>query len=221
MPDGTWGYHALVLSLANTSEVLSVVNRSGNRPSHEGAAEQVDRTLTICFQGGLRRVLLRGDTDFSQTEHLDRWTADGRVRFIFGYDAMANVVAIAEKLPERAWRKLERPPRYTVQTEPRQRPDHVKEQIVVARQFENLRLQSEAVAEFNYRPTACQQTYRMVGCGRTSPWKRASRCCSTTSATSSTSPTIGSARPTRSSSRPTTAANKKTWWPNCKAACGR
>src|SRR6266404_2719036 len=36
--DGTWGYHALVLSLANTSEVLSVVNRSGNRPSQEGAA---------------------------------------------------------------------------------------------------------------------------------------------------------------------------------------
>jgi len=30
--NGTWGYHALVLSLANTGEVLSVVNRSGNRP---------------------------------------------------------------------------------------------------------------------------------------------------------------------------------------------
>ena len=30
---GTWG------ALANTGEVLSVVNRSGNRPSHEGAAE--------------------------------------------------------------------------------------------------------------------------------------------------------------------------------------
>jgi len=72
------------------------------------------------------------------------------------------VVAIAEKLPESAWRQLERPPRYTVQTEPRQRPEHVKEQIVVARQFENQRLQSEAVAEFNYRPTACKETYRMV-----------------------------------------------------------
>jgi Transposase DDE domain group 1 len=160
--DGTWGYHPLVLSLANTREVLSVVNRPGNRPSHEGAAEQVDRTLAVCFRGGFRRVLLRGDTDFSQTEHLDRWNADGRVRFIFGYDAMPNVVNIAEKLPASAWRQLERPPRYTVQTEPRQRPEHVKEQIVVAREFENQRLQSEAVAEFNYRPTACKETYRMV-----------------------------------------------------------
>ena len=41
--DGTWGYHPLVLTLAQTGEVLSIVNRSGNRPSHEGAAEQVDR----------------------------------------------------------------------------------------------------------------------------------------------------------------------------------
>jgi hypothetical protein len=160
--DGTWGYHPLVLSLANTGEVLSVVNRPGNRPSHEGAAAQVDRALAVCWRGGFRRVLLRGDTDFSQTEHLDRWNADHRVRFIFGYDAMPNVVALAEQLPERAWRKLERPARYTVQTRPRQRPEHVKEQIVVARQFDNQRLQSEEVAEFNYRPTACRETYRMV-----------------------------------------------------------
>jgi hypothetical protein len=160
--DGTWGYHPLVLSLANTGEVLGLVNRSGNRPSHEGAAAQVDRALAVCFRGGFRKVLLRGDTDFSQTEHLDRWNADGRVRFVFGYDSMPNVVGIAEQLPDRAWRKLQRPARYTAQTRPRQRPDRVKERIVVSRQFQNQRLQSEEVAEFNYRPTACRQTYRMV-----------------------------------------------------------
>jgi hypothetical protein len=160
--DGTWGYHPLVLSLANTNEVLSVVNRSGNRPSHEGAAAQVDRALAVCFRGGFRRVLLRGDTDFSQTEHLDRWNADGRVTFIFGYDSMPNLQALAADVPARAWRKLQRPPRYTVQTAARQRPDRIKEQIVVARQFDNQRLQSEEVAEFLYRPTACQNSYRMV-----------------------------------------------------------
>jgi hypothetical protein len=160
--NGTWGYHPLVLSPANTGEVLGIVNRSGNRPSHEGAAAQVDRALAVCFRGGFRQVLLRGDTDFSQTEHLDRWDADSRARFVFGYDSMPNVVGIAEQLPDHAWRKLQRPARYTVQTQPRQRPDRVKERIVVTRQFENQRLQSEEVAEFNYRPTACQQTYRMV-----------------------------------------------------------
>ena len=160
--DGTWGYHALVLSLANTGEVLSVINRPGNRPSHEGAAEQIDRALPVCFRGGFRRVLLRGDTDFSQTEHLDRWNADPRVRFLFGFDANATLKGIAEDLPARAWKKLERPARYQVKTRPRQRPDNVKEAVVVQRGFENQRLQAEEVAEFNYRPVACKQTYRMV-----------------------------------------------------------
>ncbi len=160
--DGRWGYHPLVVSLANTGEVLRLVNRPGNRPSHEGAAEQIDQVLATCFRAGFRRVLLRGDTDFSQTAHLDRWDGDERVRFLFGYDAMAAVKERADALPERVWRPLRRPPHYQVKTHPRQRPENVKEEIVVAREFDNLRLRSEEVAEFNYRPTACRQEYRMV-----------------------------------------------------------
>ncbi len=160
--DGTWGYHACVLTLANTGEVLSIVNRPGNRPSHEGAATMVDQATAVCFRGGFRRVLPRGDTKFSQSEHLDRWDDDPRVRFIFGFEALANLKAIAEALPDRAWRPLQRLPRYEVKTAPRRRPDNVKEAVVVARQFENQRLRSEEVAEFNYRPTACRKTHRMV-----------------------------------------------------------
>jgi hypothetical protein len=160
--DGTWGYHALVLTLANTGEVLSVVNRSGNRPSQEGAAAQVDRAMQVCFRGGFGSVLLRGDSKFAQTEHLDRWDDDPRVRFIFGFEAAANLKGIAEDLPARAWKALQRPARYDVKTKARPRPDNIKEAIVVAREFENQRLQSEEVAEFNYRPTACKKIYRMV-----------------------------------------------------------
>jgi hypothetical protein len=160
--DGTWGYHALVLTLANTGEVLGLVNRSANRPSHEGAATEVNRALAVCFRGGFRTVLLRGDTDFSQTEHLDRWHADRRIHFIFGYDATANLVGRAEDLPAHVWRPLQRPPRYEVRTQPRDRPANVKEAVVVRRAFENIKLVSEQVAEFNYRPTACRTTYRMV-----------------------------------------------------------
>jgi Transposase DDE domain group 1 len=160
--DGTWGYHPLVLSLANSGEVLGLVNRSGNRPSHEGAAAEVDRALAVCFRGGFRQVLLRGDTDFSQTEHLDRWDADPRVRFVFGYEAAPNLKAIAEDWPRSAWRPLERPVRYQVRTRPRRRRDKVKEAIVAARGYENVRLRCEEVAEFPYRPTACTKAYRMV-----------------------------------------------------------
>jgi len=160
--DGTWGYHPLVVSLAETGEVLSLVNRSGNRPSSEGAAAEVDRALWLCLRAGFRRMVLRGDTDFSQTEHLDRWHALSEVRFVFGYNAMPNLIEIAENLPASAWQPLQRPARYTVKTQARQRPDQVKERIVRQRAFDVLRLQSEEVAEFDYRPTACGNTYRMV-----------------------------------------------------------
>jgi hypothetical protein len=159
---GVWGYHPLIVSLANTGEVLSLVNRSGNRPSHENAAREVDRSLFLCLRAGFRKVLLRGDTDFSQTEHLDGWNAMSRVRFIFGYNAMPNLVDMAENLPEASWQRLERPARYSVRTQPRQRPVNVKERIVREREFETLRLQSEEVAEFEYQPTACRQSYRLV-----------------------------------------------------------
>ena len=65
-----WGYHPLMISLANTGEPLYLLNRSGNRPSHEGAAEYFDRAVKLCRNAGFRSVRLRGDTDFSQTTHL-------------------------------------------------------------------------------------------------------------------------------------------------------
>jgi hypothetical protein len=160
--NGMWGYHPLVISLANTREVLRIVNRSGNRPSHEGAAEALDRAAATCLRGGFHQVLLRGDTDFSQTEHLDRWHADGRISFIFGYDARDNLKALAEQLPAHTWKKLTRPARYQAVTGLRHRPVNVKDKIVRERGFETLRLHSEEVAEFNYRPHACQQAYRMI-----------------------------------------------------------
>jgi len=159
---GIWGYHPLVVSLANTGEVLSVINRSGNRPSHEGAAVEVDRALRVCFQGGFRQVLVRGDTDFTQTKQLDRWDDDPRVQFIFGADATAKLHYLADYVPRDAWRPLVRSPRYQVKTQPRQRPENVKEQIVVEREFENIRLVSEEVAEVDYRPTACCKSYRLI-----------------------------------------------------------
>ncbi len=160
--NGTWGYHPLIVSLANTGEVLRIVNRSGNRPSHEGAAGEADCCVRLCLQAGFRRVLLRGDTDFSQTKFLDGWDDDARVQFIFGMDVMPNLHILADDLPENAWQPLQREPRYEVQTQPRARPENVKEQIVEQREFENIRLLSEDVAEFDYQPTACQKTYRMV-----------------------------------------------------------
>ncbi len=158
---GQWGYHPLLVSLANTAEPLYLVNRSGNRPSHEGATVRFDQAIALCKRAGFRKVLLRGDTDFTQSAALDGWDAAG-VRFVFGLDAMANLIKQAVNLPPSAWKALERPAKYEVKTQPRERPPNVKEQIVRARAFKNIRLTSEQVGEFAYRPTLCARDHRVV-----------------------------------------------------------
>ena len=158
---GEYGYHPLVISLANTQEPLFLVNRSGNRPSHEGAATRLDQAVALCRRAGFRKALLRGDTDFSQTRHLDRWDDDG-VRFLFGIGRNQALFARTAEIPESDWRTLARPPKYEVATEPRQRPENVKERVVRERGFESKRTEGEQVASFEYQPVACSRPYRIV-----------------------------------------------------------
>jgi len=159
--DGTWGYHPLIVSLANTAEPLFLVNRSGNRPSHENADVYYDKAGELCRRAGFKKITFRGDTDFSQTKHLDRWDRAG-TRFIFGIDARSNLVAIAEDLPSEQYSELERPARSTIKTVPRQARERHKERVVSEREFKTLKLLGEEVADVEYRPVACEKAYRVV-----------------------------------------------------------
>ncbi len=156
---GIWGYAPLIVSLANTKEVLFLVNRPGNAPSHDGAGPWMDRAIEL-VKPHAGQVHLRGDTDFSLTGKFDQWDQAG-VTFTLGMDANAKLVALAQGLSEAHWRGLERAER-EIKTEPRERPENVKEQIVREREFLNQRLESEQVAEFEYQPGKCQKSYRMV-----------------------------------------------------------
>jgi len=104
---GQWGYHPLVVTLAETQEVLYLANRSGNRPSHEHSAFYFDLAIEQCRKAGFRKIVLRGDTDFSSSEHLDGWDEAG-VKFILGFDANKNLCRIADNLPKNAWKTLDR-----------------------------------------------------------------------------------------------------------------
>ncbi len=157
--NGIWGYAPLIVTLANTNEVLYLVNRPGSRPSSDGAAEWMERAIALAAPV-FKKVWLRGDTDFSLTQNFDRWGE--RVGFVFGYDAKRNLVEMADALPESSWKPLQRPARYEIKTEERRRPENVKEQVIKERDFKNIRLESEQVSEFDYRPTHCSKTYRMV-----------------------------------------------------------
>jgi len=158
---GTWGYHPLLISLANTKEVLAIVNRSGSVHSACQAAEYLDKAICTCIAGGFKRVRLRGDCKFSQTEYLDDWDKLG-VKFQFGYEARPNLVALAENLDESQWKRLERPAAYERSGAARTKPVNVKREIIRQRGFEHLELQHEDVAEFSYQPVACKKAYRMI-----------------------------------------------------------
>jgi len=155
--NGTWGYSALLVSLANTGEPLYLKNRPGNRPSHEGVIELFDQAIALCRRGGFEDVLLRGDTDFSLTTELDRWNADG-VRFVFGYDARANLIAQAASISQEAYHELARCAEEVL----RQRPGNVKDEIVRERGYKVIRTTCEEVVDFDYQPVSCQQPYRVV-----------------------------------------------------------
>jgi hypothetical protein len=157
-----WGYHPLVVTLANTGEVLRLLNRSGNRPSHEGAAPLLDERIALCREAGFKKILLRGDTDFSQITHLDRWHEQGDLEFVFGYDATAQLHILADDLTVEAWKPLQRPPKHPIRAERRSKPARIKQAVVEARGFKDVRLVDEWVAEFDYRPHACRRTYRLV-----------------------------------------------------------
>jgi len=157
---GSWGYAPLVVTLANTQEVLFIKNRSGNAPSHSGAAAYMDAAVALVRQGGFRRVRLRGDTDFSLTANFDRWT-DDEVEFVFGMDAQRNLVELADRLSEKDFHPLKRGAPAPA-SRSRQRPENVKQIIVNERGYEKLILEEEHVAEVEYRPHKCRRSYRLI-----------------------------------------------------------
>ncbi len=113
--NGFWGYHPLVVSLSNTGEPLSLFNRSGNSTSSQNAFHYLDKSDELCRAGGFKKIRFSGDTDLSQKKYLDGCD-EQCIYFVFWFNAMPNLVAIAQNLPETSYADLIRQPRYAVKT---------------------------------------------------------------------------------------------------------
>jgi hypothetical protein len=157
--NGQWGYHPLIISLHNTREPLYIVNRSGNVASHQDCAPWIDKSLDL-VGSQFKKVQLRGDTDFSLTGHFDKW--DRQCTFIFGMDAMPNLVKRAGQISASDWQPLEKRHQRRVKTYQRCKPENVKQQVVKKRKFKKIVTTTEDIAECEYRPGKCTKAYRLI-----------------------------------------------------------
>jgi hypothetical protein len=160
---GVWGYAPLIVSLANTGEILYTRNRPGNRPSHDGCFAYLDPAVDVTRDAGFRKVRLRGDGHFALTEDFDHWTKRD-VEFVFGLAAHKSLVMFAEGLDSSDWSPLERQQRGG--SSGRRKPN-VKREIIEARGYRHLELAKEEYAEFPYQPTKCIRPYRVIALRKT------------------------------------------------------
>lgn len=158
---GGWSFAPLVVSLANTQEVLYVMNRSGNRPSHDGCVKWLDKAIDLVRDSGFEAVRLRGDTDFALTANFDRWT-ESEVEFVFGVDACPIFVTKAKALGEEVWTRLERTAKRKESARPRLLGKNFKDEKIEEREYKNYRLAEEHYAEIPYTSKKAKKGYRMV-----------------------------------------------------------
>ena len=84
------------------------------------------------------------------------------MRFVFGYDARANLIETAHSTDEDTYHELVTRAERQIATTPRNRPRNIKDGIVRERNYKVLRQAAEDVVEFSYRPGKCKRDYRVV-----------------------------------------------------------
>ncbi len=162
-----WSYHPLVASLAQTGECLAIRNRPGNVRSSDDAAGVLDGLLPQLRERGAR-VLVRGDSDFDRQDVRDACKKYGAYVAIVGREHTGRPET-AKAIPEeayrpfrpRAWRAVEERVRKRGFRARARKPNRRRKRAG-ERNYKELRLVEQQIAEVPYRPTGCPFTYRLI-----------------------------------------------------------
>lgn len=160
---GKWSYHPLLFTLAETGESLRMINRPGNRPSAEGAAEELGPCLDLLCSS-FQRVYVRGDSKFSEKAIL-RQAIDRGVRFAIVHEMTRELTSIAWNLKDSAWKPFHADPdpkRTGSSGQRRRRRVRHRRKIVKARGYRTLSTARQWVAEIPYTPGGFDRPLRLV-----------------------------------------------------------
>lgn len=161
---GTWSYHPLLISLAETNECLRLINRSGNAGSAEGVEEALDPCLGR-LKEHFNRVLVRGDSAFYRRELLELCLAHG-ADFAIVMKSCASLVAAAEALPEGRFQPFEshpsEPRRSRRHRRSRRRRQRIRRLKARRHGYRTLNTISQWVAEMRWRPQGFERDFRVI-----------------------------------------------------------
>lgn len=157
---GGFGYHPLVISLAETQECLRLVNRSGNVASAQDAAKHlVD--LAPLLKSRFRGILVRGDSAFSSQEIFDACEDHG-FHFAMVSAQQRNFEALADEIPERRWRQFRAAKQDPNRSKKRRRRKNLRRKQAQKRQKRDLKLKAQWIAEIPYQPARSPKSYRLI-----------------------------------------------------------
>ena len=151
--NGKWSYHPFLTTLAETNEPLRTINRPGNRPSAEGAAQVLHEVLPMVGRH-FDKVFVRGDSKFYQHAIIAECERYG-ASFALVMDGYAVLQKKADSLPPSAWKPFSahRPDKVaqaaankkTLRTRKRVRAKQARQ-----RGYKTLATTKQWVAEFEY-----------------------------------------------------------------------
>jgi hypothetical protein len=158
---GSFGYHPLAITLANSQECLRLINRPGNLTSADGAAEALTEVFPL-LQSHFKEIIVRGDSAFAQQSLYDACEEHNQF-FAFVSPAHPNFEALADALPEKAWKPFRAsPPKAAKVSQRRKRGQNLRRRRARARGKRDLKLKKQWIAEIEYRPARSERSYRLI-----------------------------------------------------------